>query len=123
MNEQQIIEAYPKICGWLKIETYQGKEGLYRVNRTIYPNLGIRSKRLKKINFLHSADQREWIENRLIELGYVIATVSDIEGTNVTIYKRDEEPVNAETTSAKSKPIAFLQAVMELIEKNAPKLE
>lgn len=119
MNEQQITEAYPIICGWLNGEFVKkiGSQEFWRMPDSL------KCFKLITPDFLNDFNQLQWIEDRLRELGYIIATVSDIKGTNVTIYKRDEEPVNAETTSAKSKPIALLQAVMELIEKNAPEPE
>jgi len=118
MTTLNTTELYPKICEWLGMK-FIDSDYLFWHNEKI-------PFEFKNIDFLNDFDQLQWIEDKLIKLGYVVATVSDKEGTNVTLYK-EKEPADDityeyhETTSAESKALALLQAVEELLNREGNK--
>ena len=104
MTKQQIIEQYPAICVWLKIDYDITRNGLLHQDGEV-------------INFLHKCHQLQWVEDRLIELGY------GIEYTYLMIANEWDAKIfdcylhDVCSACNKSKSHALLEAVIELIEK------
>jgi len=68
-----------------------------------------------ELDFLHDRNQQKWIEDKLIELGYEIKINQDKEGTLVQIGKEPFRPIASGEN--KSKDLAFISAVEQLIDK------
>ena len=98
-----------KICKWLGLETE--KDPLTEHLRTRYKAL-----EFVYIDFLHDRNQQKWIWDKLMELGYIIISTTDMEGTDVVIYKKNHKP-NSERIFNKDEDLAFIQAVEQLIDK------
>jgi len=104
MNEQQIIEFYPAICKWLGKEYIQCDGFILDENgRTL-------------IDFLHDLNQLQWVEDKLDKEDYGIEMSKW--GHNdewlVTIWDKNGRQELAQNCN-KSRPLALLQAVSELI--------
>jgi len=109
MNTINKKELYPKICEWLgrnciinEVHLLSGETDYTFFSGGIF------------IDFLHDANQREWIKDKLKEDGWIIVTTEDKIECSITLYTTHGDIY---CKSNKSRPLALLHAVMELIEK------
>jgi hypothetical protein len=115
LNKER-MNTNEKICKWLKFKSAKVL-GDYGIPQPIWKKPDGTIVYNDIIDFLHNRNQQKWIEDKLIELGYEITTEVDQNGAKVTIWKVDDGWEIPESIYDKSKDIALINAVLQLIEK------
>jgi hypothetical protein len=110
-------EPNSKIAKWLGIKKHkcvssQGESYSY-INENIDKESN-ENREVEYLNFLHDRNQQKWIEDKLIELGYVIV-YQYVNIWMVTIINKKPLPFVYEKNE--SKDLAFISAVEQLIDK------
>ena len=110
-TELNIAELYPKILEWLGKNCIIHNTALFGEDKLIFFSEG------EEIDFLHDRNQQKWIEDKLIELGYYVYYYKEDIGWEIFIYNVNsnyKKDVKIKITN-KSKDIAFLEAIEQLI--------
>lgn len=116
MNPKELQSLYVKICEWLGMEIFQGKEGLYKIEWLTEDNGQKIAKIVTKIDFLNDRNQQEWIEDKLMKLRFRIKYEYH-EAHKYWIVSICNRYHNKPGFFSESKDIAFLKAVEQLIDK------
>jgi len=97
-----------KICIWMGYHKHKHAKELF-INMELKPQYF-------KPDFIHDRNQQKWIRDELKKRGYKIIETESLTFNSILIFKGDESYSVAAKSNEKDLDIAFIEAIMQLIE-------